>query len=65
MIYNVPAFDRTQMMVRSWDSFVDPESVARLIDAFVDSLKREIIEARLKEARLVKEEGEEANISGK
>lgn len=34
----VPAFDRTQMMMCSWDSFVDPESVARLIDAFVNSL---------------------------
>ena len=35
---HVPAFDRTQMMMCSWDSFVDPESVARLIDAFVNSL---------------------------
>lgn len=34
----VPTFDRTQMMMCSWDSFVDPESVARLIDAFVNSL---------------------------
>ena len=34
----VSAFDRNQMMVCSWDSFVDPESVARLIDAFVNSL---------------------------
>lgn len=34
----VPAFDRTQMMMCSWDSFVDPESVARLVDAFVNSL---------------------------
>ena len=34
----VPTFDRTQMMLCSWDSFVDPESIARLIDAFVNSL---------------------------
>ena len=34
----VQTFDRTQMMMCSWDSFVDPESIARLIDAFVDSL---------------------------
>lgn len=34
----VSTFDRTQMMLCSWDSFVDPESTARLIDAFVDSL---------------------------
>ncbi len=34
----VPTFDRNQMMVCTWDSFVDPESIARLIDAFVDSL---------------------------
>lgn len=34
----VPIFNRNQMMMCSWDSFVDPESIARLIDAFVDSL---------------------------
>ena len=34
----VPTFDRTQMMMCSWDSFVSPESIARLIDAFVNSL---------------------------
>lgn len=34
----VSTFDRTQMMMCSWDSFVDPESIARLIDAFVNSL---------------------------
>ena len=34
----VQTFDRTQMMMCSWDSFVNPESIARLIDAFVDSL---------------------------
>lgn len=34
----VPTFDRTQMMICSWDSLVDPESVARLIDAFINSL---------------------------
>lgn len=30
--------DRNQMMICSMDSFVDPESTARLIDAFVNSL---------------------------
>lgn len=34
----VSTFNRNQMMVCSWDSFVDSESVARLIDAFVNSL---------------------------
>ena len=34
----VSGFDRNQMMMYSWDAFVDPESIARLIDAFVDSL---------------------------
>ena len=44
----VPAFDRTQMMMCSWDSFVDPESVARLIDAFVNSL--DLTKYKVKEA---------------
>ncbi len=35
----IPTFDRTQMMMCSWDSFVAPESIARLIDAFVNSLE--------------------------
>ena len=30
--------DRNQMMFCSMDSFVDPESTARLIDAFVNSI---------------------------
>lgn len=35
----VSTFDRTQMMMMcSWDFFVDPESVARIIDTFVNSL---------------------------
>lgn len=34
----VSTFDRTQMMMCSWDSLVDPESIARIIDAFVNSL---------------------------
>ena len=44
----VQTFDRTQMMMCSWDSFVDPYSVARLIDAFVDSL--DLKKYRVKEA---------------
>lgn len=34
----VPTFDRKQMMVCNWDAFVAPDSVARLIDTFVNSL---------------------------
>ncbi len=34
----VSGFDRTQMMFCSWDMLVDEESIARLIDAFVNSL---------------------------
>ena len=34
----IKTFDRDQMMFCSWDSFVAPESIARIIDAFIDSL---------------------------
>lgn len=34
----VEGVDVKQMMMTSWDDMVDPESIARLIDAFVDSL---------------------------
>lgn len=34
----VSTFDRTQMMMCSWDSLVDSESIARIIDAFINSL---------------------------
>ena len=34
----IKTFNRDQVMVCSWDSFVDEESIARIIDAFVDSL---------------------------
>lgn len=34
----IKTFDRDQMMFCSWDSFVAPESTARIIDAFVNSL---------------------------
>ena len=34
----MPTFDRNQMMFCSWDALVDAESIARIIDAFVDSL---------------------------
>ena len=40
--------DRNQMMFCSMDSFVDPESTARLIDAFVNSL--DLQEFAVKEA---------------
>lgn len=38
-MHYVQAFDRNQMMMTTWDSMVDPESTARLIDAFVNSLE--------------------------
>ena len=38
-MHYVQGFDRDQMMMTTWDSMVDPESTARLIDAFVDSLE--------------------------
>lgn len=34
----ISGFDREQLMYCSWDSFVDEESIAGLIDAFVNSL---------------------------
>lgn len=37
-MHYVTAFDRNQMMMTTWDSMVEAESTARLIDAFVDSL---------------------------
>ena len=37
----ISGFDREQLMCCSWDAFVDKESIARLIDAFVDSLDME------------------------
>lgn len=37
-MHYVQTFDRDQFMMTTWDSMVDPESTARLIDAFVNSL---------------------------
>lgn len=37
-MHYVQSFDREQFMMTTWDSMVDPESTARLIDAFVNSL---------------------------
>lgn len=37
-MHYVEAFDRNQMMMMTWNSMVGPDSTARLIDAFVDSL---------------------------
>ena len=34
----ISGFDRTQLMFCSWDALVDEQSIARLIDAFVNSL---------------------------
>lgn len=31
----VSSFDRNQLMCCSWDAFVDEESIAKIIDAFV------------------------------
>ena len=35
----VSGFDRSQMMFCSWDTLVDEQSIARIIDVFVNSLK--------------------------
>lgn len=37
----ISGFDRDQLMCCSWDEFVDKESIARIIDAFVNSLDME------------------------
>ena len=37
-MHYIESFDRNQMMMTTWDSMVDYESTARLIDAFVDNL---------------------------
>ena len=34
----VSGFDRNQLMCCSWDTFVEKESIARIIDAFVNHL---------------------------
>ena len=44
----IKTFDRTQMMFCSWDAFVDEQSIARIIDAFVNSL--DLQEFAVKEA---------------
>lgn len=46
-MHYVEAFDRNQIMMTTWDSMVDPESTARLIDAFVNSLN--LVDYGLKE----------------
>ena len=38
LMHYVETFDRNQMMMTTWDSMVDPESTARLIDAFAKAL---------------------------
>lgn len=38
-MHYVYGFDRNQILMTDWDSLVDEKSVARLIDAFVESLK--------------------------
>ncbi len=37
-MHYVGALDRNQMVMTTWDSMVDPESTARLIDSFINSL---------------------------
>ena len=34
----ISTFDRNHLMLCSWDTFVEPHSIAILIDAFVNSL---------------------------
>lgn len=38
-MHYVKMFDRNQVMMATWDSMVEPDSTARLIDAFVNSLE--------------------------
>lgn len=47
----MPTFDHNQMMFCSWDAMVDAESIARIIDAFVDSLDLEEIGIRERKDR--------------
>lgn len=42
----IPKFDRNQMMLCSWDSFVDSESIVRLIDAFIENLDMSDLEIK-------------------
>lgn len=44
----IKTFDRDQMMLCSWNSFVDEQSIARIIDAFINSLN--LTEFGVKEA---------------
>lgn len=37
-MHYVKGFDRNQMMMTTWDSMVEPDSTARIVDAFVNSL---------------------------
>lgn len=37
-MHYIKAFDRNQLIMTTWDSMVEPDSTARLIDAFVNSL---------------------------
>lgn len=37
-MHDIETLDRDQMMMTTWDSLVESDSTARLIDAFVDSL---------------------------
>lgn len=34
----IKTFNRNQMMFCSWDAFVDEQSIARIIEAFINSL---------------------------
>ena len=45
-MHYVKSFDRNQMMMTTWDSLVDSDSTARLIDAFVNSLNLEDYEVK-------------------
>ena len=45
-MHYVKSFDRNQIMMTTWDSLVDPDSTARLIDAFVNSLNLEDYEVK-------------------
>ena len=51
-MHYVKAFDRNQMMMTTWDSMVEQDSTARLIDAFVNSL-----DLRKYNVKMLSEEG--------
>ena len=44
MPYKKKRIDRDQVMITSFDSLVEPESIARIIDFFVDHVDQRYVE---------------------